>query len=89
MNACLRTQTQKPGRGENHTKRRQLWCRHLLNSSHEKKREGKRDLKSVARRKINCVAEHKRKNKVSSLLSSAANVTLVSALNKFEIKRVN
>lgn len=35
------------------------------------------------------MAGHKRKNKVSSLLSSAANVTLVSALNKFEIKHVN
>lgn len=35
------------------------------------------------------MAEHKRKNKVSSLLFSAANVTLVSALNKFEIKHVN
>lgn len=35
------------------------------------------------------MAEHKRKNKVSSLLSSAANVTFVSALNKFEIKLIN
>lgn len=54
-----------------------------------KKKKRQRDLKSVARRKINCMAEHKRKNKVSSLLSSAANVTFVSALNKFEIKRIN
>lgn len=53
------------------------------------KKKRQRDLKSVARRKINCMAEHKRKNKVSSLLSSAANVTFVSALNKFEIKRIN
>lgn len=35
------------------------------------------------------MAEHKRKNKVSSLLSSAVNETLVSALNKIEIKHVN
>lgn len=53
------------------------------------KKKWQRDLKSAARRKINCMAGHKRKNKVSSLLSSAANVTLVSALNKFEIKHVN
>lgn len=46
------------------------------------KKKKERDLKSIARRKINCVAEHKRKNKVSSLLSSAVNETLVSALNK-------
>lgn len=35
------------------------------------------------------MAEHKRKNKVSSLLSSAVNEALVSALNKIEIKHVN
>lgn len=35
------------------------------------------------------MAEHKRKKKVSSLLSSAVNETLVSALNKIEIKHVN
>lgn len=53
------------------------------------KKKKERDLKSIARRKINCMAEHKRRNKVSSLLSSAVNETLVSALNKIEIKHVN
>lgn len=37
----------------------------------------KRDLKSVARREINGTAQHKSKNKVSSLLSGVANVTVV------------
>lgn len=55
----------------------------------KKKKNKERDFKSIARRKINCMAEHKRKNKVSSLLSSAVNEALVSALNKIEIKHVN
>lgn len=55
----------------------------------KKRKKKERDLKSIARRKINCMAEYKRKNKVSSLLSSALNETLVSALNKIEIKHVN
>lgn len=77
MNACLHTPTQKPGKGEKtHT--------HSFVGTHQtvpmKRKKGergrKRDLNSVARREINCTARHKSKNKVSSLLSGVANVTL-------------
>lgn len=82
MNACLHTPTQKPGKGEKNTHTE--LCRHSPNSSHEKQekraRGRKRDLKSVARREINCTARHKSGNKVSSLLSGVANVTVVQVV---------
>ena len=56
-----------------------------------KKRERGRkgDLKSVARREINCSGQHKSKNKVSSLLSGVANVTVVSSWYKCEVKHAD
>lgn len=87
MNACLHRATQKPGEGGKHT--HTALCRRSPNSSHEKgeKRGGRRrDLKSVARREIDCTAQHKSRNKVSSLLSGVANVTVVSSRYKCQIK---
>lgn len=74
MNACLHTQTQKPGKRKKKTHKALSALMSVLTKTvpikkiKEKKKE--RDLKSIARRKINCMAEYKRKNKVSSLLSS-------------------
>lgn len=87
MNACLHTATQKPGKGgKKHT--HTALCRRSPNSSHEKeeKRGEEEDLKSVAGREIDGTAQHKSRNKVSSLLSGAANVTVVSSRYKCQIK---
>lgn len=88
MNACLHTPTQKPGKGgKKHTQR--FVGAHQTVPMKRKKRGGggrKRDLKSVARREIDCTAQHKSRNKVSSWLSGVANVTGVSSRYKCEIK---
>lgn len=64
MNACLHTQTQKPGkRKKKPHKALSALMSALTKQFPWKKKKRQRDLKSVARRKINCMAEHKRKNK--------------------------
>lgn len=86
MRACThRHRNQAKGEKNTHT----ALCRRSPNSSHEKEEKGggrKRDLKSVARREIDCTAQHKSRNKVSSLLSGVADVTVVSSRYKCEIK---
>lgn len=76
------TETRRRGTHTPHT-HAGLW-RRSPNGSHEKEekraRGRKRDLKSVARREINCTAPHKSGNKVSSLLSGVANVTVVQVV---------
>lgn len=90
VNECVpaHTDTETRQRGEKtHTQR--FVGAHQTVPMKRKKRGGggrKRDLKSVARREIDCTAQHKSRNKVSSLLSGVANVTVVSSRYKCEIK---
>lgn len=89
MNACLHTATQKPGKGgkKNTHTQRFVGAHQTVPMKRKKREEGrKRDLKSVARREIDCTAQHKSRNKVSSLLSGVANVTVVSSRYKCQIK---
>lgn len=79
VNECVpaHTNTETRQRGNTHTQ--SFVGAHQTVPMKRKKRERgrKRDLKSVARREINCTAQHKSKNKVSSLLSGVSNVTVV------------
>lgn len=78
MNACLHTQTQKPGKGEKHT---QSFVSSNVGTYQtvpmEKEKEKQTDLKSVAKRKI--VQESTERNEVASLLALAANVAHFSS----------
>lgn len=88
MNACLRSPTQKPGEGaKKHTQR--FVGTHQTVPTKRRKREGGRDLKSVAGREINGTAQHKSKSKVLSSLSGIANVTVVSSQYKCETKHAD
>ena len=77
VNECVpaHTDTETRQRGKKHTQR--FVGAHQTVPMKRKKRERgrKRDLRSVAR-EINCTAQHKSRNKVSSLLSGVANVTV-------------
>lgn len=79
VNECMPAHTDTETRQREKTHTQSFVGTHQTVPMKRKKRARgrKRDLKSVARREINGTAQHKSKNKVSSLLSGVANVTVV------------
>lgn len=87
MRACTHRHRNQAKGKKTHTQRF-VGAHQTVPMKRKKRARGrKRDLKSVARREINCTAQHKSQYKVSSLLSGAANVTVGSSRYKCELNR--
>lgn len=79
MNACLHTPRRNPAKGETHTESfvGTALTEQFPGAGRKEGGRGEARCKICCQERRNCTAQHKSKNKVSSLLSGVANATVV------------